>query len=64
MSYFYGPVPSRRLGFSLGVDLTSPKVCSFECIYCQLGKTPNKTIRRFSCIDLGKLKNELSSTKL
>jgi len=59
MNYFYGPVPSRRLGFSLGVDLTSPKVCSFECIYCQLGATPHKTTRRFSAIDLGKLKKEL-----
>jgi len=39
--YIYGPVPSWRLGSSLGVDLLSQegKICSFDCIYCQLGKT-------------------------
>lgn len=39
--YIYGPVPSWRLGVSLGIDLfsSSRKICSFDCIYCQLGKT-------------------------
>jgi wyosine [tRNA(Phe)-imidazoG37] synthetase (radical SAM superfamily) len=59
MSYFYGPVPSRRLGFSLGVDLIPKKVCSFDCIYCQLGKTTKKTIKRFTYIDFNKFKKEL-----
>lgn len=59
MSYFYGPVPSRRLGFSLGVDLVPKKSCSFNCVYCQLGKTTHKTIRRFSYINLKKLESEL-----
>ncbi|OYD14394.1 hypothetical protein CH333_08110 [candidate division WOR-3 bacterium JGI_Cruoil_03_44_89] len=45
-SYIYGPVPSRRLGFSLGLDLVPYKTCSFDCIYCQLGKTTNKTTQR------------------
>lgn len=44
--YIYGPVPSRRLRFSLGIDLIPFKNCSFDCIYCQLGKTTNKTIKR------------------
>ncbi len=44
--YTYGPVPSRRLGFSLGIDLIPFKNCSFDCIYCQLGKTTNRTIER------------------
>jgi wyosine [tRNA(Phe)-imidazoG37] synthetase (radical SAM superfamily) len=44
--YTYGPVPSRRLRFSLGIDLIPFKYCSFDCIYCQLGKTTNKTIVR------------------
>lgn len=35
----YGPVPSRRLGRSLGVNNVPPKVCSYSCVYCQLGKT-------------------------
>ncbi len=46
MKYIYGPVPSRRLGFSLGVDLVPYKTCPFDCIYCQLGKTTDKTIAR------------------
>ncbi len=42
----YGPVPSRRLGYSLGVDLLPFKTCSFDCIYCQLGRTTRTTVRR------------------
>lgn len=43
MSRVYGPVPSWRLGRSLGIDpLLPPKTCTFDCIYCQLGKTVNK----------------------
>lgn len=44
--YIYGPVPSRRLGFSLGIDILPFKTCSLDCIYCQLGSTPQKTVRR------------------
>ncbi|MFH1549856.1 MAG: radical SAM protein [Planctomycetota bacterium] len=44
--YTYGPVPSRRLGRSLGVDLVPFKVCCYDCIYCQLGRTTNKTVER------------------
>ncbi|MFO8015324.1 MAG: radical SAM protein [Phycisphaerae bacterium] len=44
--YVYGPVPSRRLGRSLGVDLIPFKTCTYDCIYCQLGRTTNLTIRR------------------
>jgi len=44
--YIFGPVPSRRLGRSLGVDLVPFKTCTYDCIYCQLGKTTNKTIER------------------
>ncbi len=39
MNYVYGPVPSRRLGRSLGVDTIPPKTCNFSCVYCQLGRT-------------------------
>lgn len=45
-SYVFGPVPSRRLGRSLGVDLVPFKTCSYDCIYCQLGRTTNKTVER------------------
>jgi wyosine [tRNA(Phe)-imidazoG37] synthetase (radical SAM superfamily) len=44
--YTYGPVPSRRLGFSLGIDIIPLKTCSLNCIYCQLGPVVQKTIQR------------------
>jgi len=44
MKYIFGPVPSRRLGFSLGVDIIPYKTCSFDCIYCELGKTTCRTL--------------------
>jgi wyosine [tRNA(Phe)-imidazoG37] synthetase (radical SAM superfamily) len=46
MLYVYGPVPSRRLGFSLGIDVVPFKACSLDCIYCQLGRTTHKTVER------------------
>jgi len=42
----YGPVPSRRLGHSLGVNNIPPKVCSYSCVYCQLGNTPDMRVER------------------
>lgn len=45
-NWIYGPVPSRRLGRSLGVDLVPYKVCSYDCVYCQLGRTPAVTLAR------------------
>ncbi|MFZ4525929.1 MAG: radical SAM protein [Chlorobium sp.] len=39
MKYVFGPVSSKRLGQSLGVDLLPPKSCTWNCLYCQLGKT-------------------------
>jgi wyosine [tRNA(Phe)-imidazoG37] synthetase (radical SAM superfamily) len=44
--YLYGPVPSRRLGRSLGIDLVPHKVCTYDCIYCQIGKTTQRTLDR------------------
>jgi len=44
--YLFGPVPSRRLGLSLGVDVVPFKVCTLDCIYCQLAKTTHRTIER------------------
>ena len=42
----YGPVPSRRLGQSLGINHIPPKVCSYSCCYCQLGRTDKMQIER------------------
>ena len=41
----FGPVPSRRLGRSLGINNIPPKICTYSCIYCQLGKTSNMKIQ-------------------
>ncbi|HVN97601.1 MAG TPA: radical SAM protein [Syntrophorhabdaceae bacterium] len=49
--FVFGPVPSRRLGFSLGVDVIPSKYCSYDCIYCQIGKTTDKEITRKSFFD-------------
>lgn len=59
MGYFYGPVPSRRLGISLGVDLIPLKTCSFDCLYCQLGRGAGKTAKRRTYIDLRSFQKEL-----
>jgi len=52
-SLVYGPVPSRRLGRSLGVDLVPLKTCTYDCVYCQLGRTTHKTVRRERWVDAG-----------
>ncbi|KAF5420243.1 MAG: Wyosine [tRNA(Phe)-imidazoG37] synthetase, radical SAM superfamily [Candidatus Methanocomedens sp.] len=46
--YAYGPVPSRRLGRSLGVSPIPHKTCSYNCIYCQLGQTGKLQVKRES----------------
>jgi wyosine [tRNA(Phe)-imidazoG37] synthetase (radical SAM superfamily) len=57
--FVYGPVPSRRLGLSLGVDLVPYKVCSYDCIYCQLGRTKQKRIDRRPYIPVGKILDQV-----
>ena len=44
--YLFGPVPSRRLGRSLGIDLVPQKTCPFGCVYCECGQTTNLTCER------------------
>jgi wyosine [tRNA(Phe)-imidazoG37] synthetase (radical SAM superfamily) len=46
--FVYGPVASRRLGFSLGVDIIPFKTCTLDCVYCQLGSAGRATVRRRS----------------
>ena len=57
--YVFGPVPSRRLGRSLGVDLVPLKVCSYDCIYCQLGRTTRKTAERKEWVPMDAVLDEL-----
>ncbi|TCK62121.1 radical SAM protein [Seleniivibrio woodruffii] len=44
--FLFGPVPSRRLGRSLGIDIVPSKVCSLNCVYCEVGKTTQCAITR------------------
>lgn len=57
--HIYGPVLSRRLGHSLGVDLVPFKTCTYDCIYCQLGRTTRKTSERREYVPIGEILAEL-----
>ncbi len=59
--YIFGPVPSRRLGRSLGLDIVPAKVCSLDCIYCQVGRTTPKTIERKEYVPVQKVLDELKA---
>jgi len=58
-SHVFGPVPSRRLGRSLGVDLVPFKTCTYDCVYCQLGRTTCKTMERKEWAPLDAVLTEL-----
>jgi len=62
LKYIFGPVPSRRLGRSLGVDLVPYKTCTFDCIYCDLGRTTHKTISRQPFVSPEEIQRELKLT--
>lgn len=57
--YLFGPVPSRRLGISLGVDLVPPKTCSMNCVYCECGPTTTFTTDRAEYVPTGGVLAEL-----
>jgi wyosine [tRNA(Phe)-imidazoG37] synthetase (radical SAM superfamily) len=58
--YTFGPVPSRRLGLSLGVDLVPRKVCTQDCIYCQVGRTTDCTVRRGDFVPVDEVLDEIT----
>ncbi len=58
--YVFGPVPSRRLGFSLGVDIVPYKYCCFDCVYCQIGKTSHVERVRQSFVDTRAVLDEIT----
>lgn len=64
--YIFGPVPSRRLGLSLGVDIVPYKVCTLDCVYCQVGETTELTIERKEYVEvetvLAQLKKRLADS--
>lgn len=57
--YIFGPVPSRRLGLSLGVDIVPFKVCPLDCIYCQLGRTTDNSAVRKEYIPVDEILDQL-----
>ncbi|HBG77701.1 MAG TPA: radical SAM protein [Phycisphaerales bacterium] len=63
--HIFGPVPSRRLGRSLGIDLIPHKTCTYDCLYCQVGHTTDKTAARKTWVSvdeiIAELKEKLSS---
>lgn len=58
--HLFGPVPSRRLGMSLGIDLIPKKVCSLNCVYCEVGKTTKLTIDRMEYVKYNEVIAELN----
>jgi len=61
MKYLYGPVLSRRLGLSLGIDLVPRKVCTYNCIYCQLGRTTLRTLERKPYLPIDEILKEVEA---
>lgn len=59
MKHLFGPVPSRRLGMSLGIDLVPHKVCTFDCVYCECGATTDLTVERKEYVKYKEITNEL-----
>jgi len=63
MKHIFGPVPSRRLGVSLGLDIVPLKCCSLNCVYCQLGTRGVPTLRRRSYFPPAEFFTELEERK-
>ena len=61
MKHVFGPVPSRRLGFSLGVDPVVPKTCTLDCVYCELGPTTDRTVTRRPYVPVDGILEELGA---
>jgi wyosine [tRNA(Phe)-imidazoG37] synthetase (radical SAM superfamily) len=64
VKHIFGPVPSRRLGRSLGIDLVPAKTCSYDCLYCQVGRTTEKTIKRQRWVNIDEIIAELKNKLL
>lgn len=57
--HIYGPVPSRRLGISLGIDLVPHKVCNFNCVYCECGPSPRLVNERKEYVPVNEVMKEV-----
>lgn len=60
MSFVFGPVPSRRLGRSLGINHIPPKACSYACVYCQVGPTRAGAVEPRPCFPPGEIAGEVA----
>lgn len=63
MDYLFGPVLSRRLGLSMGVDLLRSKTCNLDCVYCELGRTHCLTQRRDRFVPPDKVLREIKARR-
>lgn len=61
MKTVFGPVPSRRLGRSLGIDVIPPKTCTYDCIYCESGRTTCLTLNRKAFVEPGTVLQDLEA---
>lgn len=61
MKHIFGPVPSRRLGYSLGIDLVPYKTCNLDCVYCEAGRTNQKTTKRQPFVSIEEIMYELAA---
>lgn len=61
MKHIFGPVNSRRLGLSLGIDLLPPKICNFNCIYCEIGPTTEFTCERKEYVPTATILGEIDA---
>ena len=57
--YLFGPVPSRRFGLSLGVDLVPRKTCTLDCVFCEVGRTDRLTVERREYAPVAEIEREL-----
>ena len=62
MRHVFGPVPSRRLGRSLGIDPVPLKTCNLSCVYCQLGRTRPMTVERREYFPADRILSDLERT--
>lgn len=60
-THVFGPVPSRRLGRSLGVDIIPYKLCTLDCVYCQVGRTTERTAKRRALLPAATLVAEVAA---
>lgn len=61
VKHIFGPVPSRRLGLSLGIDIVPYKTCNLDCVYCEAGRTTHRTIERLPYVTVETIMYELNA---